>query len=1095
MSKIAFSVVLAGLLSGQAAAENVFDDTLYRPQIEPFRPVSLAWVETNGNLIASFDFPGASNAGYELQFEVEVRGCDVAKKSDRLLQLVATPKSTRTGQTQRRAAKYDFAKGGRQTLCVKDNLMWQASDAGTVELIAKLDACCELVFDRSKLLYRPLPYAYPKPDAAWTCEYSPAVAAKPIKRGVQVRSASFTAKDVSDLAAAGATLVRFGMDDGFVKDLPKPTTREGWIELFRTMVRRGLAKFDDEILPACRVHGIEVALTMYDLPGRRDSAGEFAAFRDEGYFEEWKRAWREIATRYKGNTAGIYGYNLVNEPNNYLLADFDYWTAQKLVANEIRRIDPETPIIVECNNCSCATHFVYMKPIRLRNIIYQGHFYLPFLFTHQGVKGRADGFVYPCPERGWNKASLERDFTAMLNFRRKYGARLYMGEYSAATWSRGGDEWVRDVTELLNKHKMDWTYHSFREWFGWDSELVYDFKTKKFDRPAAAPRWQILKAGFRGASAPLAAGTLKRIVSRRMDNRTGYAFYRAAKDGAEVDGVNLFVVESNGIERRLTSGPQYDYCPSLSPDGKTVYFTSSRGGICAMPVEGGKIAVLVRGKSGEVIDPVVSPDGRTLVWSQIASFTETHLLMAAPLADLSQKRVLTEKTMSAHSPKWIDGNALEFVGYRPGDAGWCRYRIDLPSARVTNLGAADYASRPSGRVYRPQPRVRADPVRIRPAFEKIALVDSFDFHREFDLQTCAGVTQVVDHVLRTGADSLMWRQQSGGIPRYLTEEENRERTPWPVEKLRLTDNRPEVFFHSLCHNIPCDHVLEGLDAIRVRGKVAGIHYTFEEAHWSNWLLNQWTLEHPEYWCRQADGTPWMGHCSLAYPEVVEHRLRQLDELLAMEPDTLYFDGCCRCGGYYPAVMEYVPPVLDAWARQHPGKPVPTNRFDAAWADFVSQYPMDYVRAMRRRMDATGRKIRFILTADEPRIDRPAGENTRRGHGFDWVRLLKEGTIDGVAIDPIFDIEKDGKKIMERTEAVFRRAVEAAEGKPVYFSVCEYGFRRGNYHSYAKVLGITEPEAVRRLMQLAKDCGGAGIVMECVDYENYKNVEEAIRDFK
>lgn len=559
--------------------------------------------------------------------------------------------------------------------------------------------------------------------------------------------------------------------------------------------------------------------------------------------------------------------------------------------------------------------------------------------------------------------------------------------------------------------------------------------------------------------------------------------------------INLYVTDSNGVERPLTSGMFYDYCPSLSPDGKTVYFTSSRGGICSVAIEGGPVKVLIAGKNGEVIDPVVSPDGKLLVWSQIESFHALHRLMVAPLADLASRRALTAKAMSAHSPRWTDGKTLEFIGYRPGDAGWSRYRIGLDSEEPTFLGPADYASAPSKKTYRPRPRFPAKPVRNRPTFEKIALVDSYDFYEVFDLRTRGSVTQVVDHVLRTGADSLMWRQQSGGLPRYLTEEENRARTPWPVEKLRLTLGNPSAASVSLCQDIPYDHVLEGLDTIRQRGKVAGIHYTFEEAHWTNQMLNQWTIEHPQYWCRRSDGTPWMGHCSLAYPEVVEHRLRQFDELLAMELDTVYFDGCCRCGGYYPAVHEYVPPVLEDWARAYPGKEVPTNCWSSAeWPNFVSRYPMNYVRAMRRRMDATGRKIRFILTAKENVGSRPAGDCSRQGHGLDWVQLLKEDTIDGVAIDPIFGAERAGDKIMEATEQVYRRAIRAAEGKPVYFSVCEYGFRRGNYHDYAKALGVSESEAVRRLMQLAKDCGGAGIVMECVDYENYKAVEKTIRDF-
>ena len=43
------------------------------------------------------------------------------------------------------------------------------------------------------------------------------------------------------------------------------------------------------------------------------------------------------------------------------------------------------------------------------------------------------------------------------------------------------------------------------------------------------------------------------------------------------------------------------------------------------------------------------------------------------------------------------------------------------------------------------------------AFEKIALIDSFDFGTVFDTETVAGTEQILDHVLQTGADMVLWR--------------------------------------------------------------------------------------------------------------------------------------------------------------------------------------------------------------------------------------------------------------------------------------------------------------------------------------------------
>ena len=76
-----------------------------------------------------------------------------------------------------------------------------------------------------------------------------------------------------------------------------------------------------------------------------------------------------------------------------------------------------------------------------------------------------------------------------------------------------------------------------------------------------------------------------------------------------------------------------------------------------------------------------------------------------PLADLAQREALTDEKMSAHSPKWIDEGTLEFVGYRAGDPGWMRYRMNLGNRSLRRMGPSDYASKPSGEKYVPVPKV------------------------------------------------------------------------------------------------------------------------------------------------------------------------------------------------------------------------------------------------------------------------------------------------------------------------------------------------------------------------------------------------------
>ena len=51
------------------------------------------------------------------------------------------------------------------------------------------------------------------------------------------------------------------------------------------------------------------------------------------------------------------------------------------------------------------------------------------------------------------------------------------------------------------------------------------------------------------------------------------------------------------------------------------------------------------------------------------------------------------------------------------------------------------------------------------AFEKIAFVDGSDYPHVLDIENAAGTERIVDRVLETGADVVLWRTHSGAMPR------------------------------------------------------------------------------------------------------------------------------------------------------------------------------------------------------------------------------------------------------------------------------------------------------------------------------------------
>jgi Tol biopolymer transport system component len=159
----------------------------------------------------------------------------------------------------------------------------------------------------------------------------------------------------------------------------------------------------------------------------------------------------------------------------------------------------------------------------------------------------------------------------------------------------------------------------------------------------------------------------------RPDFSKGYvwALYDYQIYTADADGGNL---------RRLTNTPGYNAEATLSPDGKTIVFTSIRGGdldIYTMDADGGNVRQLTH-ELGYDGGPFFSPDGRHIVYRANHPSTERQQadyrgLLAERLvrpttleiwvmdADGSNKRQVTHLNAASFAPFYLrDGRRIIF---------------------------------------------------------------------------------------------------------------------------------------------------------------------------------------------------------------------------------------------------------------------------------------------------------------------------------------------------------------------------------------------------------------------------------------------------
>ena len=177
-------------------------------------------------------------------------------------------------------------------------------------------------------------------------------------------------------------------------------------------------------------------------------------------------------------------------------------------------------------------------------------------------------------------------------------------------------------------------------------------------------------------------------------------------------------------------------------------------------------------------------------------------------------------------------------------------------------------------------------------FEKIAFVDGSDYPHVFDIENAAGTERIIDRVLETGADVVLWRTHSGAMPRYASGQEDLDRMVWPIDKRRASRSTLVNGWVTLWGNRPDQlKVVRELCAKRPQVRKWGLHMLLEEAHWQFMYLGAWNLEHPQFWCRKHDGTAQMYHSSFAYPEVLKHRLTidKTVETYLPEADSMFAD--------------------------------------------------------------------------------------------------------------------------------------------------------------------------------------------------------------
>lgn len=237
----------------------------------------------------------------------------------------------------------------------------------------------------------------------------------------------------------------------------------------------------DGIVDECLKNDLAVSIDQHYYP-YINMEGEHTPEEYEENFVRLEMLWQQIAEHYKDYSCETLFFDLLNEPNLTLGADRWNELVGKLTKT-IHKITPDRTILVLTPNLGQSWTLGYLElPQDDWNIIVQFHYYLPHLFSHQGLAYAQAGDSHNVKWMGTDdeKAMIESDLDYCARWSKQHGRPLNMGEYGCVNTADQASRvryigFMREASEARGFSSHLWGY---REPF-----MIRDEKTGEWIKP------------------------------------------------------------------------------------------------------------------------------------------------------------------------------------------------------------------------------------------------------------------------------------------------------------------------------------------------------------------------------------------------------------------------------------------------------------------------------------------------------------------------------------------------------------------------------------------------------------------------------------
>ncbi|MHC4642337.1 MAG: glycoside hydrolase family 5 protein [Planctomycetota bacterium] len=261
---------------------------------------------------------------------------------------------------------------------------------------------------------------------------------------------------------------------------------------------------------------VRIILTMFSLPGVRwrqhnDNKFDYRLWCYERYQQQALTFWSQLAQQLKDHPA-IVAYNPLNEPHparrdgfeSGQTKGFEEWLQKhrgttsdlnrfnRRIIEAIRKVDPQTPIILDGWFHASPEGLSFLEPIEDKAVLYAFHSYGPWNYTTWRVNKERYSYPEKMPAGSnknivaWTIDDLRfHNVLPVAQWAKRHGipaSQIIVGEFGCDRRVDGAREYLRDLITIFNEQHWHWAFYSFRasDWDGMDYELGTDNLGRKY---------------------------------------------------------------------------------------------------------------------------------------------------------------------------------------------------------------------------------------------------------------------------------------------------------------------------------------------------------------------------------------------------------------------------------------------------------------------------------------------------------------------------------------------------------------------------------------------------------------------------------------